>query len=355
MSRTRVLIAGAAGRDFHNFNLVYRDRDEYDVVAFTATQIPNIDGRRYPAELAGSLYPEGIPILPESALEQLVAQHEIDEVVFAYSDVTHEHVMHIGSRALAAGASYRLIAPADTMLASTKPVVAVCAVRTGSGKSQTTRHVAGLLRESGKRVAVLRHPMPYGDLSAQAVQRFEHYEDLEAADATIEEREEYEPHLAEGNLVFAGVDYERILRAAEREADVILWDGGNNDTPFIEPDLHIVVVDPHRPGHELRYHPGETNLRMADVCVVNKMDSATQEGIDAVLSSIHESNANARIVLAASPFLVEGEVAEIKGKRVLAIEDGPTVTHGEMTYGAAVLAAKANGAAELIDPREAAV
>jgi predicted GTPase len=355
MSRTRVLIAGAAGRDFHNFNLVYRDRPEYEVVAFTATQIPNIDDRRYPAELAGSLYPEGIPILPESALEQLVREHEIDSVVFAYSDVTHEHVMHIGSRALAAGASYHLISPTHTMLASRKPVVAVCAVRTGSGKSQTTRHVARLFRDDGKRVAVLRHPMPYGDLAAQAVQRFERYEDLDAADATIEEREEYEPHLAEGNLVYAGIDYERILRAAEDDADVVLWDGGNNDTPFIKPDLHIVVVDPHRPGHELRYHPGETNLRMADVCVVNKIDSAPQEGIDAVLDSIHANTTNARVVLAASPFEVEGDGDQIRGKRVLAIEDGPTLTHGEMTYGAAVLAAKQHGAAELVDPRPFAV
>src|SRR2546422_2361168 len=355
MARTRVLIAGAAGRDFHNFNLVYRDRPEDEVVAFTATQIPNIDGRRYPAELAGSLYPEGIPILPESALEQLVREHEIDEVVFAYSDVTHEHVMHLGSRALAAGASYRLIAPRETMLASTKPTVAICAARTGSGKSQTTRRVAELLRGAGKRVAVLRHPMPYGDLARQGVQRFERYEDLDAADATIEEREEHEPQLADGNLVFACIDYERILRAADREADLILWDRGNNNTPLIKPDIHSVVVDPHRPGHELRYHPGETNLRMADVCVVNKMDSATQEGIDAVLSSIHESNADARIVLAASPFHVEGDVEEIRGKRVLAVEDGPTLTHGEMTYGAAVLAAKQYGAAELVDPRSSAV
>jgi predicted GTPase len=355
MARTRVLIAGAAGRDFHNFNLVYRDDPAYEVVAFTATQIPNIDDRRYPAALAGSLYRDGIPILPESALEELVREHEIDEVVFAYSDVTHEHVMHIGSRALASGASFELISPRRTMLPSSKPVVAVCAVRTGSGKSQTTRRVAELLREAGKRVAVLRHPMPYGDLAKQAVQRFERYEDLDAADATIEEREEYEPHIAEGNLVFAGIDYERILRAAEQEADVILWDGGNNDTPFIKPDLHIVVVDPHRPGHELRYHPGETNLRMADVCVVNKVDSATQEGIDAVLDSIHEHTTNAKVVLAASPFVVEGDPEAIKGKRVLAIEDGPTLTHGEMTFGAAVLAAKQYGAAELVDPRSAAV
>jgi len=355
MARTRVLIAGAAGRDFHNFNVVYRGRPEYEVVAFTATQIPNIDGRRYPAELAGSLYPEGIPILPESALEELVREHEIDSVVFAYSDVTHEHVMHIGSRALASGASYHLLSPHDTMLTSRKPVVAICAVRTGSGKSQTTRHVARLFREHGKRVAVLRHPMPYGDLAVQAVQRFERYEDLDAADATIEEREEYEPHLAEGNLVFAGIDYERILRAAEEEADVVLWDGGNNDTPFIKPDLHIVAVDPHRPGHELRYHPGETNLRMADVCVVNKIDSAPQAGIDAVLNSIHENTSNARVVLAASPFEVEGDAEAIRGKRVLAVEDGPTLTHGEMTYGAAVLAAKQHGAAELIDPQTCAI
>jgi predicted GTPase len=355
MARTRVLIAGAAGRDFHNFNLVYRDRPEYEVVAFTATQIPNIDGRRYPAELAGSLYPDGIPILPEKALEELIREHEIDSVVFAYSDVTHEHVMHIGSRALAAGASYHLISPRHTMLAARKPAVAICAVRTGSGKSQTTRHVAALFHDAGKRVAVLRHPMPYGDLTKQIVQRFERYDDLEAADATIEEREEYEPHIAEGNLVFAGIDYERILRAAEQEADVILWDGGNNDTPFVKPDLHIVVVDPHRPGHELRYHPGETNLRMADVCVVNKIDSASQEGIDAVLDSIHEHTKDARVVLAASPFQIEGNGHEIKGKRVLAIEDGPTLTHGEMTYGAAVLAAKQQGAAELVDPRPWAV
>src|SRR5256884_1766107 len=355
MTRTRVLIAGAAGRDFHNFNLVYRGREEYEVVVFTATQIPNIDGRVYPPELAGELYPDGIPIAPEDELEGLIEKHEVDEVVFAYSDVTHEHVMHIGSRSLAAGAAFRLLSPRETMLTSERPVVGVCAVRPGPGKGQTTGHIAALLRESGKQVAVLRPPMPYGDLTKQAVQRFERYEDLEAADATIEEREEYEPHLAEGNLVFAGVDYERILRAAEQEADVILWDGGNNDTPFIKPDLHIVVVDPHRPGHELRYHPGETNLRMADVCVVNKMDSATQEGIDAVLSSIQESNPGARIVLAASPFHVEGDGEEIRGKRVLAVEDGPTLTHGEMTYGAAVLAAKQYGASELVDPRPYAV
>ena len=353
--RTKVLIAGAAGRDFHNFNVVFRGREEYDVVAFTATQIPDISGRVYPPLLAGDLYPEGIPIHPEAELADLIHEHEVDDVVFAYSDVTHEHVMHIGSRALAAGASFRLLSPHDTAIASSKPVVTICAVRTGSGKSQTTRRVTELLREDGKRVAVLRHPMPYGDLTKQIVQRFERYEDLDEADCTIEEREEYEPHLAEGNLVFAGIDYAAILEAAEREADVIVWDGGNNDTPFIRPDVHIVVVDPHRPGHELRYHPGETNLRMAHVCVVNKVDSAEQEGIDAVLESIRTANPSAEVVLAESPFHVEGDASEIAGKRVLAIEDGPTLTHGEMTYGAAVLAAKANGAAELIDPRPCAV
>ncbi len=355
MTRTRVLIAGAAGRDFHNFNVFYRDRDEYEVVAFTATQIPNIDGRVYPAELAGALYPDGIRICPEAELEELIAKHEIDEVVFAYSDVTHQHVMHVGSRALAAGATYTLLSPQQTMLTSSKPVVAVCAVRTGSGKSQTTRRIAAILRDAGKRVAVLRHPMPYGDLTKQAVQRFAEYADLDAADCTIEEREEYEPHLAEGNLVFAGIDYGAILDRAEQEADVILWDGGNNDTPFVKPNLHVVVVDPHRPGHELRYHPGETNLRMANVCVVNKVDSADQDGIDAVLDSIRMNNGDAQIVLAASPYHVEGDPADIAGKRVLAVEDGPTLTHGDMTYGAAVLAAKANGAASLVDPRPFAV
>jgi predicted GTPase len=353
--RTRVLIAGAAGRDFHTFNVVFRHRVDVDVAAFTATQIPNIDGRVYPPALAGPRYPEGISILPERELETVLREHEIDEVVFAYSDVAHEHVMHLASRALAAGASFRLLAPAQTMLASTKPVVAVCAVRTGAGKSQTTRHVARLLRDAGKRVAVLRHPMPYGDLTKQAVQRFESYDDLDDADCTIEEREEYEPHLAEGNVVFAGIDYAAILHLAEQEADVILWDGGNNDTPFVRPTLHVVVVDPHRPGHELRYHPGETNLRLADVCVVNKVDSAPPEGVDAVVESIRAHNPGATIVRAASPIDVEENGVRIAGKRVLAVEDGPTLTHGEMSYGAAVLAARAYGAAELVDPRPFAV
>jgi len=351
----KVLIAGAAGRDFHNFNVAFRGRDDVRVVAFTATQIPDIDGRVYPAKLAGTGYPDGIPIRAEEELADLIRSEEVDDVVFAYSDVTHEHVMHIGSIAMAAGADFRLMGPRSTELRSSKPVVAICAVRTGSGKSQTTRHVAAVLRGAGKRVAVLRHPMPYGDLTKQAVQRFERYEDLDAADATIEEREEYEPHIAEGNIVFAGIDYAAILDRAEQEADVVVWDGGNNDTPFIHPDMHLVVVDPHRPGHELRYHPGETNLRMADACVVNKIDTAPDEGVEAVLQSIRFANPDAAIVRAASPFEVEQDTHQIAGKRVLAIEDGPTLTHGEMTYGAAVLAAKAGGASELVDPRPFAV
>jgi predicted GTPase len=351
----KVLIAGAAGRDFHNFNVSFRGRDDVRVVAFTATQIPDIEGRVYPAELAGAGYPDGIPILAEEELTDLIRSEEVDDVVFAYSDVTHEHVMHIGSIAMAAGADFRLMGPRSTELRSAKPVVAICAVRTGSGKSQTTRHVASVLRGAGKSVAVLRHPMPYGDLTKQAVQRFERYEDLDAANATIEEREEYEPHIAEGNLVFAGVDYGAILERAEQEADVVVWDGGNNDIPFIHPDLHLVVVDPHRPGHELRYHPGETNLRMADACVVNKIDTAPEEGVEAVLQSIRFANPDAAIVRAASPFEVEQDTHQIAGKRVLAIEDGPTLTHGEMTFGAAVLAAKAGGASELVDPRPFAV
>jgi predicted GTPase len=351
----KVLIAGAAGRDLHNFNVAFRGRDDVRIVAFTATQIPDIEGRVYPAELAGKGYPKGIPIRAEEELADLIRSEEVDDVVFAYSDVTHEHVMHIGSIAMAAGADFRLMGPRSTELRSAKPVVAICAVRTGSGKSQTTRHVASVLRGAGKSVAVLRHPMPYGDLTKQAVQRFERYEDLDAADATIEEREEYEPHIAEGNLVFAGIDYGAILARAEQEADVVVWDGGNNDIPFIHPDLHLVVVDPHRPGHELRYHPGETNLRMADACVVNKIDTAPEEGVEAVLQSIRFANPDAAIVRAASPFEVEQDTHQIAGKRVLAIEDGPTLTHGEMTYGAAVLAAKEGGASELVDPRPFAV
>jgi predicted GTPase len=351
----KVVIAGAAGRDFHNFNVAFRGRDDVRVVAFTATQIPDIEGRVYPPELAGPGYPEGIPIVAEEDLTAIVRAEEVDEVVFAYSDVTHEHVMHVGSTALAAGADYVLLGPRSTELRSKKPVVAICAVRTGSGKSQTTRYVASVLRQAGKRVAVLRHPMPYGDLTKQAVQRFERYEDLDAAEATIEEREEYEPHISEGNIVFAGIDYAAILARAEEEADVVVWDGGNNDTPFIRPDLHIVVVDPHRPGHELRYHPGEQNLRMADVYVVNKTDTAPPEGVEAVMDSIRAVNPKAQIIRAASPFVVEEDTHQIAGKRVLAIEDGPTLTHGEMSYGAAVLAAKQWGASALVDPRPFAV
>jgi predicted GTPase len=355
MERRRVLIVGAAGRDFHNFNVLFRESDAHEVVAFTATQIPNIDGRVYPPELAGALYPQGIAIHPESELDEIIRERDVDEVVFSYSDVSHEHVMHVASRALAVGADFRLMAPKETELIPSKPCVAVCAVRTGAGKSQTGRRVAEILRGGGHRVAVLRHPMPYGDLVKQAVQRFERYEDLDAADCTIEEREEYEPHLAEGNLVFAGVDYAQILAQAEQEADVILWEGGNNDTPFIRPDLLLVLVDPHRAGHELRFHPGETNLRMADVCIVNKVDSAPEGGVDAVLASIRTHNPAATVVLAASPIDVEGGGDAIHGKRVLCIEDGPTLTHGDMAYGAAVLAAQEHGAASLVDPRPFAV
>jgi predicted GTPase len=350
-----VAIIGAAGRDFHNFNVLYRDSDAHEVVAFTATQIPNIDGRVYPAELAGTRYPNGIPIRPEAELEQLIRSDGVDEAVFSYSDVSHEHVMHVASRALAAGADFRLIAPCVTELDSSKPCVAICAVRTGAGKSQTGRRVTQILRDAGHRVAVLRHPMPYGDLTKQAVQRFGSYEDLEAADCTIEEREEYEPHLDEGNLVFAGVDYARILAQAEQEADVIVWEGGNNDTPFVRPDVHLVLVDPHRAGHELRYHPGETNLRMADVCIVNKIDSAPEGSVDAVLASIASVNPSAVVVRAASPIEVEEGGEAIAGKRVLCVEDGPTLTHGEMAYGAAVIAARQHGAAEIVDPRPFAV
>jgi predicted GTPase len=353
--RRRVLIAGAAGRDFHDFNVVFRTREDIEVVGFTATQIPNIAGRRYPPELAGELYPDGIQIHPEEELERLVREEAVDEVVFSYSDVTHEHVMHVASRALAAGAGFRLLPPAETQLVASKPVVSVCAARTGSGKSQTSRHVAGLLRAAGRRVAVLRHPMPYGDLTRQAVQRFERYEDLEEADCTIEEREEYEPHLDAGNVVFAGIDYAAIVELAEAEANVIVWEGGNNDTPFITPTLHIVVVDPHRAGHEGRYHPGETNVRLADVCVVNKVDSAPAGAVDAVVAGVRKLNSTAEIVLAASPFEVEENGTKIEGKRVLAVEDGPTLTHGEMAYGVAVLAAREHGAAELVDPRPFAV
>jgi predicted GTPase len=350
----RVLIMGAAGRDFHNFNVFFRNNPRYQVVAFTATQIPDIEGRVYPAELAGELYPQGIPIHAESDLDRLVRDLAVDQVVFAYSDVSHETVMHKASQVLAAGADYRLMGPKHTMLTSRKPVVAICAVRTGCGKSQTTRRVCDILRAEGKRVVAIRHPMPYGDLAAQAVQRFASYADLDRHDCTIEEREEYEPHIDRGIVVYAGVDYEAILRQAEQEADVIVWDGGNNDLPFYQPDLHIVVADPHRPGHELSYHPGEANLRMADVVVINKIDTADLDGVAAVRDSIRLVNPDALVVEAASPIFVD-DPAAIRGKDVLVVEDGPTLTHGEMAYGAGVVAARRFGAARIVDPRPYAV
>lgn len=350
----RVIIMGAAGRDFHNFNTYFRDNADYEVVAFTATQIPNIEGRMYPPELAGSSYPKGIPIHAEEELADLIKDHKIDQVIFAYSDVSHEYVMHKASEVLAAGADFRLMGSGTTMLDSSKPVVAVCAVRTGSGKSQTTRHVCDVLQEMGKKVVVVRHPMPYGDLAAQAVQRFATYEDMDKHKCTIEEREEYEPHIDRGVVVFAGVDYERILRQVEQEADVVVWDGGNNDPPFFRPDLYIVVTDPHRPGHGLLYHPGETNLRSADVIVINKVDTADPEGILQVRQTIFAVNPEATVVEGASPIFVDDPKA-IRGKRVLVIEDGPTLTHGGMEYGAGVVAAKRFGAAKLVDPRPYAV
>jgi predicted GTPase len=347
---------GAAGRDFHNFNLVFRDDPACRVVAFTATQIPNIEGRTYPARLAGPLYPDGIPIFPEDELGDLIKKFSVDQVIFAYSDVSHETVMHRASMALAAGADFRLLGPKATMLKSKRPVVAICAVRTGAGKSQTTRAVAEALKAMGKRLVVVRHPMPYGDLTRQAVQRFATMDDLTKENVTIEEREEYEPHIARGSIVFAGADYEKILRQAEEEADIILWDGGNNDMPFFQPDMLFVVVDPHRAGHELTFYPGETNLRMADVVVINKVDSATQENIARVRENIHMANPNAVIIEATSPISVDQADAEaIKCKRVLAVEDGPTLTHGGMSFGAGILAARKFGASEIIDPRSYAV
>ncbi len=354
MNRVRVIIMGAAGRDFHNFNTFFRNNEAYEVVAFTATQIPDIEGRLYPAQLAGSLYPNGIPIHDEQQLAHLIREHEIDQVIFAYSDVSHDYVMHKASGVLAAGADYRLMGSRSTQIRSVKPVVSVCAVRTGSGKSQTTRRVAEIMQRLGYRVVVIRHPMPYGDLAKQAVQRFASYDDLDKHECTIEEREEYEPHIDRGTVVYAGVDYEAILRQAEQEADVILWDGGNNDTPFYVSDLHIVVVDPHRPGHELRYHPGETNLRMADVVVINKVDTADWENVLTVLHNVREIQPEVTIVQAASPVLVKDKEA-ILGRRVLIVEDGPTLTHGEMAYGAGYIAAKLYGAGEIIDPRPFAV
>jgi predicted GTPase len=354
MKPIRTIIMGAAGRDFHNFNVFFRDNPDYEVAAFTATQIPNIEGRQYPAELAGSQYPKGIPIYPESDLARLVKEMKIDQVVFAYSDVPHEVVMHKASMVLAAGADFRLMGLNTTQVKSTKPVVSVCAVRTGSGKSQTTRHVSKVLRSMGYKVAAIRHPMPYGDLVKQKVQRYASYEDLDKHECTIEEREEYEPHIDNGVIVYAGVDYEAILRQAEKEVDIVLWDGGNNDFSFYIPDFSIVVADPHRPGHEMTYHPGETNVRSADAFVINKVDTANPDDVISVREHLYALNPKALIVEAASPLFVDNP-EQIRGKRVLVIEDGPTLTHGEMAYGAGFVAARRFGAAEIVDPRPFAV
>jgi predicted GTPase len=354
MEKVKVIIMGAAGRDFHNFNVFFRNNDAYEVVAFTATQIPGIEGRTYPTELAGPLYPEGIPIYPEEDLPRLIKEHDIDQCIFAYSDIAHEVVMHKASLVLASGADFRLMGPKTTMLKSKVPIVSVCAVRTGSGKSQTSRMVAKLLKSKGLRVAAIRHPMPYGDLREQVWQRFATYEDLNKHKCTIEEREEYEPHIDNGIIVYAGVDYEKILREAEKESDIIVWDGGNNDMSFYKPDLNIVVADPHRPGHELTYYPGETNARMADVVIVNKVDTADPEKVRLVKDNVRMVNPRARILEAASPVTADNPEL-IKGKRVLVIEDGPTLTHGNMPYGAGTIMARNAGAREIVDPKPYAV
>ena len=350
MSREKIIIIGAAGRDFHNFNCVFRDNEKYEVVAFTAAQIPDIDGRKYPAVLAGSLYPDGIPILAEEDLPELIAEHEVECCVFSYSDVAYEDVMHKAALVNTCGADFKLLGERDTQLVSTKPVISICAVRTGCGKSQTTRRISEILQAAGKKVAAVRHPMPYGDLAKQRVQRFAALEDLVKHECTIEEMEEYEPHIVRGNVIFAGVDYEAILREAEKEADIILWDGGNNDTPFFKPDLHVVVADPHRAGHELSYFPGEHNIRMADVVIINKVVEAEFDQIAEVRDNVRSINPNCIIIDAASPLTVDNP-SLILGKRVLVVEDGPTLTHGGMTYGAGVVAALRCGAEELVDPR----
>jgi predicted GTPase len=354
MTRIRTLIMGAAGRDFHNFNVFFRDNKDYEVVAFTATQIPNIEGRKYPAALAGSLYPNGIDIYSESELVRLIKDLKVEQVIFAYSDIPHEVMMHKASIVLAAGADFRMMGLNSTQIKSTKPVVSICAVRTGAGKSQTTRRVAKVLTDLGYKVAAIRHPMPYGDLVKQKVERFATYADLDKYECTIEEREEYEPHLDNGVIVYAGVDYEAILRQAEQEVDIVLWDGGNNDFSFYKSDLAIVVADPHRAGNEKSYHPGETNVRSADVFVINKVDTADPEKVIIVRNNLYELNPNAVIIEAASPLFVDNPDA-IRGKRVLVIEDGPTLTHGEMAYGAGWVAARRFGAAEIVDPRPFAV
>lgn len=353
-NRIKVIIVGAAGRDFHDFNTFWRNNPRYQVVAFTAAQIPDIDGRTYPPQLCGKKYPRGIPIEPEEMLADLIRKHKVDQVVMAYSDLPHEEVMHKAALANAAGADFRIMGHKNTMLKSRKPVIAVCAVRTGCGKSQTSRAVTAILKSMGKRVAVVRHPMPYGDLTKQICQRFASLEDLDLHHCTIEEREEYEPHLRAGSVVFAGVDYARILKAAEKESDVVLWDGGNNDLAFFRPDLYIVVADPHRPGHELKYYPGETNARLADVVVINKVDTASPENVKLVEKNIKSVNPKAAIIKADSPVSVDDPGA-VRGKRVLVVEDGPTLTHGDMTFGAGHVAAKRFGAAQIVDPRPCAV
>jgi predicted GTPase len=353
MSPTKVLIMGAAGRDFHNFNTYFRDNADYQVIAFTATQIPGIDERIYPADLAGDLYPDGIPIYSEAELDTLIQREGIEQVIFAYSDISHETVMHKASQVLAAGADFRLMGLENTLLQSRRPVISVCAARTGSGKSQTSRAIVSELMRLGQRVVAIRHPMPYGNLIRQRVQRFAEYDDLDEFETTIEEREEYEPYIDVGAVVYAGVDYEAILRTAEEEADIIIWDGGNNDLPFIKPDLHIVVLDPHRPGHEMRYYPGETNVRMADVIIINKVDTVDYANILQVRQNLQVINPGAQVLEAASPLIVpNGE--SLRGKRVIVIEDGPTTTHGDMKYGAGYIAAQRYGA-NIIDPRPFAI
>ncbi len=354
MSKIKVIIMGAAGRDFHNFNVYFRNNSNYEVVAFTATQIPDIAGRKYPAELSGSLYPEGIPIYSEEELPDLIREKQIDQVILAYSDLPHQYVMNKASIVLASGADFRLMGPKSTMLKSNLPVVSICAVRTGCGKSQTTRKVTDILKKKGYKIAVIRHPMPYGDLREQIWQRYENYADLDRYNCTIEEREEYEPHLDRGNILYAGVDYQEILKRAEKDVDIIVWDGGNNDLPFYKPDLHIVVTDPHRAGHEMTYYPGEANLRMADVVVMNKIDTADLDKINQLRENIHQLAPEAILIEAASPLTVDHPEL-IRGKRVLVVEDGPTLTHGEMKYGAGVVAAQKYGAKEIIDPRPYAI
>ncbi len=346
----KVIIMGAAGRDFHNFNIYFRDNTRYKVIGFTAAQIPDIEGRLYPPELSGDLYPEGIPIYSEEQLTDLIQEHKADLVAFSYSDIPHVEVMHKASVAMAGGADFMLIGATYTMLRSEKPVVAVCAVRTGCGKSQTTRHVCDVIKGMGKKVVAIRHPMPYGDLTKQIVQRFSSYDDFEKHNCSIEEREEYEPLVAQGTVVYAGVDYEKILKEAEKEADVIVWDGGNNDTPFYFPDVHIVIFDPHRAGHETLYYPGETNMLMADIAVINKVDSAETDQVNLVRKNIEKHAPNADIVLAESAVLVD-DAGQIRGKHVLVVEDGPTLTHGGMPFGAGTIAAERNEAASMVDPR----